>query len=88
MKKYAIDKVVDDSLIYTTIQNAPPVILKKAIQNGRLTFIMKIPATIDVRSASDSSKAQRQDVTITLTIIRSPTVENPYGLAIQSLQLG
>ena len=70
-------------LVLTTVPSNTPVIINQGV-NANDVYQWRVQLPIIMTYATNNSVMRRERRTVTLTLVRVPTDENPFGVAIQN----
>lgn len=74
-----LEAVRERKLVVTSALQGAPVILAEGLVNGVYSWQIEMPIVVAYRS---SNETQRQNLLITMTVARVPTLEYPEGIGI------
>jgi intracellular multiplication protein IcmL len=76
-----LEMVIAKKLVVSAVATGTPVILDRAVINGRYSWKVQIPLLVTYQSPNEQTQ---QPMIVTMIISRVPTVDMPKGIAIVS----
>lgn len=76
------DQITQQSYVVSAVVTAVPSIIRKGLQNGAFTWVLKVPVTVSYQNGPSTTS---QTLLVTLIANRVSLAQNPSGIAIKNL---